>query len=217
VKPITIELPDDLALDTKLVDEITARVISACLSRAADESPSGLPAPFSQEEAERHYQALGRWKGPLAAKDVQAAAQAFWRGSGVEGARWLVRRLRDEFHVETLHWAGSTLARMGTVAIGPILEALQGDAPPDQAVAVLHALGWIGEHETTDHPLAELVLVKYLLHEDPDVRETACIALRLLPPERARTWLTRRLRDETDGEVRRTIEEELAAAQVSRG
>src|SRR4051812_16150723 len=38
-----------------------------------DHAAAGVPASpsFSPEEAEGHYQALGRWKGPLAAKDVQ--------------------------------------------------------------------------------------------------------------------------------------------------
>jgi hypothetical protein len=105
------------------------------------------------------------------------------------------------------------------VSLGPILEALRGDAPPDQVLALLRALGWMGDRprSTTLDPFAEMVLVKYLLHEDPDVREAACQALRLLPPEQARVWLTRRLRDETDGEVRRTIEEELEPARTTRG
>src|SRR4051812_3296571 len=119
MKTITVELPDNIAFNTKQVNEIAARVIAACLTQATDEAAPGAPAPFSQEEAERHYQALGRWKGPLAEKEVQDAVQAFWRRSSVEGARWLVRRIRDEFRVEPLHWAATTLARMGTVAIGP--------------------------------------------------------------------------------------------------
>lgn len=178
---------------------------------------AGVPASLSPDVAERHYQALGRSKGPLAAEDVQRDAREYWSGSGSAGARWLVARLRSETHEERLHWAASTLAGLGPVVLEPILEALQGDAPPDQALALLRALGWMGGRQKTADPLAELVLVKHLLHEDPDVREAASEALRVLPRERARTWLTRRLRDETDSEVRRTIEEELEPVQAAHG
>jgi hypothetical protein len=178
---------------------------------------AGVPHLLSSDEAEGQYQALGRSKGPLAAEDVQRDARQYWNGSGAVGARWLIARLRSETHEERLHWAASTLAGLGDVSLGPILETLRGDAPPDQALALLRALGWMGGRQTRADPLAELVLVKHLLHEDPDVREAASKALRVLPRERARTWLTRRLRDETDGEVRRTIEEELEPIQAAHG
>jgi len=178
---------------------------------------AGVFASLSHDEAERHYQALGRAKGPLAAEDVQRDAREYWNASGVAGARWLVARLRAETHEERLHWAASVLAGLGDVSLGPILEALRGDAPSDQALALLRALGWMGGRQTTADPLAELVLVKHLLHEDADVREAASEALRVLPRDRARTWLSRRLRDETDGAVRRTIEEELGPAQAAHG
>ncbi len=176
-----------------------------------------VPASLSPNVAERHYQALGRAKGPLAGEDVQRDAREYWNGSGSAGARWLVARLRSETHEERLHWAAFALAGLGAVSIGPILEALRGDAPPDQALALLRALGWMGGRQTTGDPLAELVLVEHLLHEHPDVREAASEALRVLPRERARTWLSRRLRDETDDEVRRTIEEELEPVQAAHG
>jgi hypothetical protein len=122
----------------------------------------------------------------------------------------------DETHEERLHWAAATLAGLGNVSVGPILEALRGDAPADQALALLRALGWLSGRQAIADPLAELVLVKHLLHDDPDVREAACQALRLLAPAQAQTWLNLRLREESDDEVRRTIEEELRLIQAAR-
>jgi hypothetical protein len=181
---------------------------------AADMSTSAAVSP---DEAERHYQALGRFKGPLAAEDVQRTAREYWKKAGTAGACWLVARLRSETHVERLHWAASALDDLGDLALRPILETLQGDAPPDQALALLRALGWMSKRQKTADPLAELVLVKHLLHDDPDVREAACTALRVLPPQQARTWLMRRLREDTDGEVRQTIEEELELIRAGQG
>jgi hypothetical protein len=182
------------------------------LARAVAEAPASL-AP---DEAEQHYQALGRFKGPLAAEEVQRNAREYWNKAGTAGARWLVARLRSETHEERLHWAASILASLGHVSIGPILEALRGDAPPDQALALLRALGWLARRETTADLFAELALVKHLFDDNPDVREAACSALRLLAPAQAQPWLNLRLREETDDEVRRTIEEALGLIQAAR-
>jgi hypothetical protein len=75
-------------------------------------------------------------------------------------------------------------------------------------------IGLGGRLKTTD-PLAELVLVKHLLHDDPDVRDAACRGVRLLPRAQAQTWLTLRLREEADDEVRRTIEQELELIPIA--
>jgi HEAT repeats len=56
---------------------------------------------------------------------------------------------------------------------------------------------------------AELVLADLLQEDEADLREAAARALRLLSREKVVRWLSRRLRDETDPEVRTTIEEEL--------
>lgn len=179
---------------------------------AAEESePSGQP--FAPEQAEAHYRLLGAWKGPSAAKDVQRAAREFWRGAGAAGARWLVGRLRDEVLVESLHAAGSVLADLDEVAIGPIVEGLLNSPSHDQAITLLDALGWLGESgrlPRLEGAEAELMLADRLQHDDPDMREAAACAMRLIRPERAVPWLEHRLRVETDPEVRRTIEEELA-------
>ena len=70
---------------------------------------------------------------------------------------------------------------------------------------MLWALGWLGDREVIGDPRTELVLVQYLLDECPELREASARAMGLTPPDRARMWLTRRLRDEPDHEVRRTI------------
>jgi hypothetical protein len=165
---------------------------------------------FSTEVAELHYRALGNWKGP---RTERRAAQEFWRRAGTVGARWLVGRLRDEVIVETLHAAASVLADLGEVGIGPIVEGLLADPAHDQAIALLNALGWLGDSArppSLEGAQIELVLADRLQHDDPDMREAAACAMRLIRPEQAARWLEHRLRDETDAEVRRTIEEELS-------
>jgi hypothetical protein len=179
--------------------------------------PSGRP--FTPEEAEAHYQVLGAWKGPAAARDVQRAAKEFWRDAGGAGVRWLVGRLHDEVVVDALHGAGSMLADLGDIAIAPIVERLRGDPSHDQALTLLKALGWLGESDRRPRLAgaeAELILAERLQDEDPDMREAAACAMRLLNPQRARRWLERRFRDEPDAEVRRTLEEELARHQALR-
>jgi hypothetical protein len=180
---------------------------------------AGVPASLSPNEAERQYQALGRWKGPLAAKDMQRAAREFWRGAGAVGARWLVGRLRNEVILDRLHGAASMLADLGDTGIGPIFEALSGESPRDQAQALLWALDSLIESTPAlrlEGAREELVLADLLQHDDPDLRESAARAMGLLRPERAARWLERRLRDETDAEVRRTIEEEIARHRAGR-
>src|SRR4051812_31113458 len=95
---------------------------------------------FSPSEAERFYNPLGAWKGPLTAREVQEEAFDFWRSSGEEGVRWLVRRLREEHHAETLHAPGSLLADLGEIIFGPVFEELSRGAAGDQALCLLWAL-----------------------------------------------------------------------------
>ncbi len=167
---------------------------------------------FPSEAAEFQYRRLGRWSGADASPEIQAESLRFWRESGLLGVRWLIARLRDEPHDGRLRGAASMLADLGREGLIPILEALLGSPTTDQALALLWALGWLGDREQDGEPQTELVLMQYLLDESPELREASARAMRLLPPGRARIWLARRLRDEPDHEVRRTIEEELEAA-----
>jgi len=176
----------------------------------------GPARPLDSEEAERHYLALGNWKNP---ESVRRAARDFWGTSGEAGIRWLVSRLRDEVQVEAIHAASSLLARLGEPAIGPAIEELANDPTPDQALALLNALGSLGAAEsspTLEGALADLVLADFLQHDDPDLREAASEAISLLPPERAVHWLNHRLRDEADVRVREAIELELSRHRTRR-
>jgi hypothetical protein len=180
----------------------------------------GPEVPFTPEAAEADYQALGRFTGKLAAAPVQAAAREFWVSSGERGARWLARRLHWEFHVDTLHAPSAQLADLGEAAIGPIVEELGGHPTPEQAEALLKALGWIGESPSAliiEATAFELLLARFLQHRDPDVREGAALAMRLLPSARAAYWLRRRQLEERDKYVTPTIEDELTRHQSSGG
>jgi hypothetical protein len=181
---------------------------------------AGVVVPFTPEAAEAHYRPLGRFKGDLAAPAVQDAARAFWQSAGEAGALWLARRLRQEIQLETLIAAGSELADLGKEAVAPIIEELGNNPAPDQALALLQALGWMGKAPSApriDEVSVELLLVQFLVHRDPDVREAAARAMRLLPPERAISWLRRRRLEEQDPEVIQTIEEELTQSQAAGG
>jgi hypothetical protein len=176
-------------------------------------SDSNVDAETSlpSEMGESHYRTLGRLKGPEAAPEAQAESRRFWQEAGVAGIRWLVARLRDETLDDRLRGAASLLDDLGAISLRPILDALEGEPTANQALALLWALGWLGDrHETTDSR-AELVLVRYLFNEDPELREASVRAMRLLPPRRAKVWLTQRFRDESDREVRLTIQDELEA------
>jgi HEAT repeats len=61
-----------------------------------------------------------------------------------------------------------------------------------------------------------LALADLLQNDEPEVREAAASGMRLLRPERAVRWLEHRLRDETDADVRSTIEEELTRHRAGR-
>ena len=174
---------------------------------------------FSPSEAERYYSPLGAWKGPLAAREVQDEVLRFWRSSGEEGVRWLVARLREEHHVETLHAVGSLLGDLGKVILGPVFEAFSRGATGDQALCLLWALDALCESDPTlrlESAQVELILADLLQDDEPDVREEAAGAMRLLRPERAVRWLEHRLRDETNADVRQTIQSELTRLQAGR-
>ncbi len=168
---------------------------------------------FVRDAAEVHYRALGRWKGKLGADDVQAAARDFWIAAGEAGGRWLARRLRWEKDVETLLAVASLLTRLGRAALGSVVEELSEEPAADQMRALLQTLGWLGESPeapTLAEASTELTLARFLQHRDPDTRESAARAMRLLPPARAAHWLGLRLVEENDPDVAETIREELA-------
>jgi hypothetical protein len=177
------------------------------------------PRTFAATDAERYYQYLGAWRGLWATRGAQQEAFAFWRSSGEEGVRWLVQRLRDEHHVDALHGAASLLSDLGAIILGPIFEELAGEPSGDQALALLRAIGWLSDSETTprlEAVRAELILVDLLQNDAPDIREAAARAVRLLPHERVSRRLSQCLRNETDADVRATIEEGLERLRAAK-
>lgn len=174
-----------------------------------------MPAEGFEEE----YQKIGWWKGPHATREARASQHEFWKARGLEGIRWLVRRLRHEWHIDAMHGAASLLADLGESIIVPVFEELAQNPSHDQALCLLWALVSLSESSPSLRieagPPAP-ILAGWLEDADPDIREAAAEALRLLGPERSARWLEQRLLDETDGDVRRTIERELARQPAGR-
>jgi hypothetical protein len=118
-----------------------------------------------------------------------------------------------------LHDAAALLTDLDRASIGPIVEELDRDPAADQALALLRALGWLGEsHDrpTLEGEQGELILAGLLQHDDPDIRKTAACAMRLLRPDRAAHWLTRRGRVERDADVRAAVEDEIGRYAIAR-
>jgi hypothetical protein len=201
-----------------LLDDVEQAVrVHRDLIRQRAEDAAGV---FDRDAAEIHYRALGRWKGKLAAVDVQTASRDFWLAAGEAGGYWLTRRLRWESNAESLHAVAVLLARLGPVALAAVVEELGENPASDQARALLQALGWLGE--SPEAPIVteastELTLAQFLQNRDPDTRESAARALRLLPPARAAHWLGLRLREEPDPDVAETIRDELASRPIGGG
>jgi hypothetical protein len=171
------------------------------------------------EAFEEEYRKVGWWKGPDATPEEKARRREFWRSSGMEGVGWLVRHLRQERHIDVLHGAASLLADLGEMILGPVLEEVARGGPRDQALCLLWALVSLSESTPTlriDAGSSEPILADRLRDDDRDLREAAAEALRLLGPERAIRWLEQGLRDETDDDVRRTIERELTRHRAGR-
>jgi len=187
-------------------------------SVAAGPAP-GPAGPAPGEDFEEEYQKIGWWKGPYATREARASQHEFWRARGPEGIRWLVRRLRQEWHIDALHGVASLLADLGESIIVPVFEELARNPSHDQALSLLWALVSLSESSPTlriEAGPSEPILAGWLEDDDPDIREAAAESLRLLGPERSIGRLERRLRDETDDDVRRTVERELTRQRAER-
>ena len=182
----------------------------------SDPTPAIAPSPAGPEpteEFEKQYQRIGRWKGPHGTREAQAKVREFWLSQGVSGMRWIARRLRQEGHLDALHGASSLLSDAGTDAIPPILEELERQPSMDQADTLLNALALLGE-DGVEAPrslvaLLEAALAGFLDHREADLRESAAVAMRLLPADRSAYWLRRRRPLETDPDVSATLANEL--------
>lgn len=180
-------------------------------------SPASGPGATNVFEDE--YQKIGRWTGPEAAPEAREKRWEFWRLSGVGGVRWLVRRLREERHIDVLHGAASLLAGLGEVVLEPVFEELARANSRDQSLCLLWSLVSLSEAVPTlrmDARASEAILADRLQDDDPDLREAAAEAMRLVESEQAARWLELRLKDEADDDVRRTMERELTRHRAGR-
>jgi hypothetical protein len=159
----------------------------------AADVPPARAAAGCVDSLEAMYQKIGWWKGPNATTEARTLVCDFWRGQGDQGHRWLVSRLRPEWHIDLLDGVANILAQIGDSAIPPILDELERQPSRDQAEALLKALGWLGEDGKGASPplVARLgvVLATFLGGDDPGPREWAARAARLLPREQAVTLL----------------------------
>jgi hypothetical protein len=181
----------------------------------AADVPPAQAAVCCEDSLEAMYQKIGWWRGPNATAEARTLVSDFWRDQGDQGLRWLVCRLRPEWHIDLLDGVASILAQIGDTAIPPILDVLDRQPPRDQAEALLKALGWLGEQEKAASPaLVErlgLVLATFLGADDPGLREWAARAARLLPREQAVGLLEGLVNAEPDADVRHAIQETVAA------
>lgn len=185
------------------------------VDESIEEPGSVTPGAFEEQ-----YQRIGWWKGPHATPAARQGVREFWESWGPRGARWLVRRLRSESHLDLLSGVANLLADLGEVSLRPILDELEFEASRDQAEALLKALAWLGAAGATAGVFAGQltpILAAFLTHDDPDLREAACRATSLLAPGRARALLESRLAVELSIEVRQTIEEMIAQLQSHQG
>ncbi len=207
------------------MNEETVERMNPVLAHHEESGPAGLvsspagPAPL--ERFEEEYQKIGWWKGPHATREARARQHEFWSARGPEGIRWLVRRLREEWHIDALDGVASLLAEAGEATIPPILEELERQPARDQAEALLHALAWIAESGGAAQPgltaRLETVLAAFLWHDDSELRGRAASSACLLPRDQALGLLRRRLDKEADADVRRAIEEVINADGTRRG
>jgi len=172
----------------------------------------GASAVASQELLERYYQKIGWWKGSAATDQARAINRAFWVGQGEVGTRWLAGRVGNETHSDVLDGVASLLAELGPISFTPVLEALGEKVTPEQAECLLTALRWISLPDRQNLPSGLVaILLRFLEHEQPDVREAAVRASCICPPREATQHLNQRREVETDPEVLAAIEQETDA------
>ncbi len=205
------------------MNEETADRINLILTHHDESGAAGLApspgGPVPPAGFEEEYQKIGWWTGPYATPEARESRREFWRSSGMDGIRWLVRRLRQERRIDVLDDAASLLAELGEFILIPAFEELARSRSRDQALCLLWALVSLSESAPTlriEAGPSEPILAARLHDDDPDIREAAAEAMRLLGPERSARWLEQQLRDETNDEVRQTIERELARSRAGR-
>ena len=173
----------------------------------------GLTLFVTDPRFEEEYRRLGWSTGPFARPAVKKQTHAFWVATGITGARWLVKRLATESHVDVLHAVANLLAEFGEKGIGPIVRELEDKPTRDQAEVLLKALGWIEaplDVTAIDRGVFQKTLEKYTSDRDSDVRAAAYAATRLLPTDAAVNLLARRRSVELDPYAREAIDDALS-------
>ncbi len=207
-------------MNEKIIDRIDTLLEHGEGGGTAAEVTPTLASTASEEGFEDSYQKIGWWKGPNATPEVRAFLRNFWQRQGDRGLRWLLVRLRGEWHIDVLDGVSSILSQAGGTGILPILEGLERRPQRDQAEALLQALGWMGEDgvrvDLSSAERLETALSRFVELDDSDLREWAARAVRLLPPEQVVRLLANRLDVEPDADVRQAIEETVAAGEIGR-
>lgn len=157
------------------------------------------------------YQSIRRWHGGVAPLNEREKQRRFWTDVGKEGAKWLAWRIRDETDPEVLADVVNLLADIGNASLEPILSELEQNPSEDQSATLLKALGWIptpwGEDALLDH--LRQAVARFIRKDEPLVRESAAVAIRILADRDAEELLQEALAREQDDEVRLILEEEL--------
>lgn len=162
-----------------------------------------------EKEFEDAFQRLGLWSRPYFSRTSPDPEFDFWKRSGRQGARWLVRKIRTEGGNETLNGVADVLSKLGTTSLFEILENLEDRPSVDQAYCLLNTIGRMGRQ--ADGVIGRIVRAVggYIRHPDLDVREAAIFATSALPPADALQILRSALATESDPTVKEAIRKEI--------
>lgn len=184
----------------------------------SDEDASGENSSqqLPPQELERHFQEIGSRRGAYSTAEGSRCERHFWKTSGSAGAAWLATRIRTELDLDVLTGAANRLADIGAPAVDPILDELESPHSSEQAFALLKALEWIEVKDADEARIGRIsnLLRRFLSDADPDVRESAIAATRILPKASALALLRERLPYERDHVVAQSVQEAISEREA---
>ncbi len=121
---------------------------------------------------EKHYQRLGRTVGEDATPEARQELATWWSDQCNDGIRWIVSRVRSEWHAEVMDAVTRVLITAGEDAAVLVLEALEQGSTEDGCRALVLALTKLPLTGIPNDRL-KAVVRRLLDAQDPDLRELA--------------------------------------------